>query len=83
MGVKAPTGVTRFYYFAYIVGVFISGGSYWILCKIWPPEFSAPVWQEPKDYIRPDEESQTSIMEGIEAENTTSNEISERIVKSE
>ncbi len=37
MGVSAPIGVTRFYYFAYWVGLFVSGAVFWICCKISPP----------------------------------------------
>lgn len=63
MGVSAPIGVTRFYYFAYWVGIFVSGGTYWVLCKLFPPEIMYNSgWKECKNYIRPEEEAQ--VLEG-------------------
>lgn len=58
MGVAAPIGVTRFYYFAYPVGIFVSFGTYWLCCKISPPPIMFPLseWHEPKNYIRPEED---------------------------
>src|SRR5271156_857216 len=38
MGVSAPIGVTRFSYFAYWVGLFVSGAVFWVSCKISPPD---------------------------------------------
>lgn len=58
MGVAAPVGVTRFYYFAYWVGLFLSGATFWASCKIWPPPIMEHGWKEPKDYVRPEEEGQ-------------------------
>ncbi|KAK9342067.1 permease for cytosine/purines, uracil, thiamine, allantoin-domain-containing protein [Lipomyces starkeyi] len=57
MGVGAPISVTRFYYFAYWVGLIVSAGVYWLLCKLSPvPVSYNSGWKEPKDYIRPDEQ---------------------------
>lgn len=65
MGVGAPVGVTRFYYFAYWVGIFVSGTVYWSLCKLYPPAIMYNKgWMEPKNYIRPDEDEQGQILEG-------------------
>ena len=66
MGVSAPTGVTRFYYFAYWVGLFVSGAVFWITCKISPPSimYSLREWKEPKNYIRPEEDCSVVLEEG-------------------
>ncbi|TDZ38997.1 Uridine permease [Colletotrichum trifolii] len=58
MGVSAPVGVTRFYYFAYWVGLFLSGLTYWASCRIWPPPIMEDRWVEPRDYVRPEEEEE-------------------------
>lgn len=63
MGVHAPIGVTRFYYFAYWVGLFVSGGSFWIMCKVWPPEVIETGWKEPKDYVSPEDEPEVIVAE--------------------
>ncbi|GME22532.1 hypothetical protein EG329_006952 [Neofusicoccum parvum] len=57
MGVSAPTGVTRAYYFAYWIGVALSFGIYWVLNYLWPPALRFPLreWREPRDYVRPEE----------------------------
>lgn len=57
MGVKAPIAVTRMYYFAYPIGLFISFFVYWGLNICWKPALYYPLseWHEPKDYIRPEE----------------------------
>lgn len=56
MGVDAPVGVTRFYYFAYWVGLFVSGGVYWALCMLSPPAIMyRHGWKEQSNYIRPEE----------------------------
>ncbi|KAH7305523.1 NCS1 nucleoside transporter [Stachybotrys elegans] len=57
LGVAAPLGIERFYYFAYWVALFLAGGLYWASCKIWPPAIVESSWKEPKDYVRPDEEN--------------------------
>lgn len=63
MGVHAPIGITRFYYFAYWVGIFVSGLVYYIACKIKPPAVMyTSGWHEHKNYIRPEE--QGTVMEG-------------------
>ncbi|KAL8418025.1 hypothetical protein RB594_001581 [Gaeumannomyces avenae] len=67
MGVKAPVGVTRFYYFAYWVGLFVSGGVYWLACKISPPSIMETGWKEPKNYIRPDELEDAGSVSGVDA----------------
>lgn len=80
MGVKAPIGVTRAYYFAYWIGLFISGFSFWVLCKIWPPPIMETGWKEPKDYVRPEEQlviegqEETSSIGGGEGGKITSKE---------
>lgn len=56
MGVAAPIGITRFYFFAYWVGLALSGFTFWAACKIWPPPIMEEKWIEPKDYVRPEEE---------------------------
>ena len=57
MGVAAPAGVTKAYYFAYPIGLFVSFGTYWAANWISPPALSFPLkeWHEPVDYIRPEE----------------------------
>ncbi|KIW45449.1 uncharacterized protein PV06_03841 [Exophiala oligosperma] len=63
MGVDAPIGVTRFYYFAYWVGLAVSGGTYWVLCKLYPPPIMyRKGWMEVRNYVRPEEEEQ--VLEG-------------------
>lgn len=55
MGVSAPAGVTKAYYFAYEIGLFLSFFTYWLACYISPPPVHFPLseWHEPQDYIRP------------------------------
>lgn len=57
MGVDAPAGVTKAYYFAYPIGLFVSFGTYWACCLWKPPVLTFPLseWHEPKDYVRPEE----------------------------
>lgn len=57
MGVAAPRGVTRAYYFAYPIGLFFSFGVYWLVNIWFPPAMSFPLkeWREPKDYVREEE----------------------------
>jgi NCS1 family nucleobase:cation symporter-1 len=45
------------YYFAYVIGIVISGGVYWALCSYWPVsvQFSLETWMEIGDYEREDE----------------------------
>ncbi|KKY20788.1 putative uridine permease [Phaeomoniella chlamydospora] len=79
MGVSAPIGVTRFYYFAYWVGLFVSGLSFWIGCKVKPPAIMNTTWQEPKNYIRPEEEPGVTALEGVEGvEEVGSEDIGEK-----
>lgn len=67
MGVSAPVGVTRFYFFAYWVGLFLSGFTFWVSCKIWPPPIMEAGWIEPKDYVRPEElEGEGQVIEAID-----------------
>ncbi|KAK1564221.1 NCS1 nucleoside transporter [Colletotrichum navitas] len=66
MGVSAPVGVTRFYFFAYWVGLALSGFTFWLTCKIWPPPIMEDKWIEPKDYVRPEElEGDGPVIEAI------------------
>ncbi|RMZ86013.1 hypothetical protein DV737_g184, partial [Chaetothyriales sp. CBS 132003] len=56
MGVPMPLGITRFYYFAYWVGIFIAGGVYYGIC-MWKPvsvQYNSG-WREVKNYVRPEE----------------------------
>lgn len=64
MGVSAPIGVTKAYYFAYPIGLALSFGVYWVANWISPPPLRFPLseWHEPKDYIRPEERDQ--ILDG-------------------
>ncbi|KAK2001067.1 NCS1 nucleoside transporter [Colletotrichum falcatum] len=66
MGVSAPVGVTRFYFFAYWVGLFLSGATFYLTCRIWPPPIMEGKWIEPKDYVRPEElEADGRVIEAI------------------
>ncbi|KAE8352408.1 permease for cytosine/purines, uracil, thiamine, allantoin-domain-containing protein [Aspergillus coremiiformis] len=52
MGVKAPTGIDRFYFVAYPVGLLIAFAIFFLACLLWAPkgiELSTE-WREPKDY---------------------------------
>ncbi|KAG0648390.1 Uridine permease [Hyphodiscus hymeniophilus] len=57
MGVSAPSGVTKAYYFAYEIGIILSFMTYWAANYFYPPALSFPFseWHEPKDYVRPEE----------------------------
>lgn len=57
MGVKAPVGVTRAYYFAYPIGLFVSFMVYWGLCWKWPVQiqYGLGEWMEVKDFVRVEE----------------------------
>ncbi|TVY68695.1 Uridine permease, partial [Lachnellula suecica] len=52
MGVSAPGGVTKAYYFAYEIGLFASFFTYWAACWVSPPALMVPLgeWREPRDY---------------------------------
>ncbi|KAM5352697.1 hypothetical protein ACJ41O_005419 [Fusarium nematophilum] len=65
MGVSAPLGITRFYFFAYWVGLGLSGLTFWASCKIWPPAIMEDGWKEPKDYVRPEEEEHGDVIEAV------------------
>lgn len=65
MGVSAPLGVTRFYFFAYWVGLTLSGLSFWVGCKLWPPAIMEDGWKEPRDYVRPEEEDYSEVIEAV------------------
>ncbi|THV55161.1 hypothetical protein BGAL_0013g00460 [Botrytis galanthina] len=60
MGVKASMGVTRAYYFAYPIGLFVSFMVYWGLCWYWPVEiqYALSEWREVKDYVREEERTE-------------------------
>jgi NCS1 family nucleobase:cation symporter-1 len=62
MGVKVPVGITRLYYFAYPVGLFLSFGVFLLCNIISPPAHNHIVpwgkWREPKNYIRPEEDTE-------------------------
>ncbi|KAK7423516.1 hypothetical protein QQX98_000973 [Neonectria punicea] len=72
MGVSAPLGITRFYFFAYWVGLALSGLSFWLLCKIWPPASIEDGWKEPKDYVRPEEEAYGEVIEAVDVVESSS-----------
>lgn len=57
MGVSAPAGVTKAYYFAYPIGLLVSFGVYWLACWYSPPDLSYGLkeWKEVRDYVRPAE----------------------------
>lgn len=65
MGVGAPIGVTRFYYFAYPVGLVLSAGVFWAMNYIYPPQirFGGKEWHEPANYVRPED---MEVLEGRE-----------------
>lgn len=57
MEVGAPNGITRFYYFAYWVMLFVSGAVFWVSCNISPPAIMySGSWKESRNYIRPEED---------------------------
>jgi len=68
MGVHAPGGVTKAYYFAYEIGLFISFFTYWAACYVSPPKLTVPLseWREPRDYVRPEERG--VLLEGREGD---------------
>ena len=61
-----PLGVSRFYFFAYWVGLFLSGSIYWLLCKLWPVPVMEERWCEPKDYVREEEMPAAAMVEASE-----------------
>lgn len=64
MGVSAPMGITKFYYVAYWVGLFVSGFVYWALCIFFPPVIMFKHgWKEPKNYVRPEEDTVEEVSE--------------------
>ncbi|EHL03785.1 putative Uridine permease [Glarea lozoyensis 74030] len=65
MGVDAPIGITKAYYFAYEIGLFLSFFTYWAACTWSPPALTVPLseWREPRDYVRPEERGE--VIEGV------------------
>jgi hypothetical protein len=63
MGVPASLGVVHFYYFAYPIGIVLSMGVFWFTNYFSHPSvyFDIKEWHEPKDYIRPEEDSEVFI----------------------
>ncbi|KAJ3209515.1 hypothetical protein HDU82_000654 [Entophlyctis luteolus] len=60
--VVAPDGVVKFYYVAYFVGLFLSAGTYYLLCRIWPvPVMFTDGWKEVDDF---EEDPEPSKAEG-------------------
>jgi len=57
MGVAAPMGVRKMYYFAYEIGLVAAFATYWVANWAFPPQLSFPLreWHEPRDYVRPEE----------------------------
>jgi NCS1 family nucleobase:cation symporter-1 len=68
MGVSAPAGVTKAYYFAYEIGIVASFVVYWAANCFYPPALSFPLseWYEPRDYVRPEERG--VLIEGREGD---------------
>lgn len=65
LGVSAPVGIIRFYYFAYPVGLVLSFGIFW-LANCWcPPQVIITAWAEPKTYVRPNEDE--IVIDAVEA----------------
>ncbi|PQE13872.1 NCS1 nucleoside transporter protein [Rutstroemia sp. NJR-2017a BBW] len=64
LGVQAPIAIERMYYFAYVIGIVISGGVYWTLCSYWPVsvQFSSGIWMETSDYVREDEREYREVV---------------------
>ncbi|TVY53643.1 putative permease [Lachnellula cervina] len=64
MGVHAPGGVTKAYYFAYEIGLVTSFFTYWAACWISPPALMVPLgeWREPVDYIRPEDYGEAVVV---------------------
>ncbi|KAJ6549826.1 NCS1 nucleoside transporter [Mycena capillaripes] len=87
MGVPMPLGITRFYYCAYWVGLFLSMGVYYVLCRIWPVPVQFAIsegWKEPKDYVRPEEEGTAteageSLNDDVDGKLTSKGEASEDV----
>ena len=57
MGVAAPPGVVKAYYFAHPIGLFTAFFVYWTANWYSPPAqmFELSEWREPADYVRPGE----------------------------
>jgi nucleobase:cation symporter-1, NCS1 family len=54
LGVAAPLGVIRFYYFAYPFTISVAFGGFYLLSRYLPNSGYHPMktgWQEPKDYL--------------------------------
>lgn len=68
IGVSAPEGVVKAYYFAYPIGLAVSFAVYWIACVVSPPTLRFPLreWHEPKDYVRMEERG--VVLEGREGD---------------
>ncbi|KIX01488.1 uncharacterized protein Z518_09214 [Rhinocladiella mackenziei CBS 650.93] len=75
MGVSMPIEITRFYIVAYPVGIIVSFGIFWLCNIISKPALKMPLneWHEPKNYIRPEEDSESGVVvEGIEVDQSSS-----------
>lgn len=75
MGVSMPIGITRFYIVAYPVGIILSFSVFWLCNIIKAPALKMPLneWHEPKNYIRPEEDTENGVVvEGIEADQSSS-----------
>ena len=68
MGVHAPGGVTKVYYFAYEIGLVASFFTYWAACWLSPPALMVPLkeWREPVDYVRPEDCVEVVLVEDVE-----------------
>ncbi|TPX13581.1 uncharacterized protein E0L32_006052 [Thyridium curvatum] len=72
MGVKVPLWITRMYYFAYPIGIFVSFGVFLLCNLVVKPAHIVPFskWLEPKNYIRPEDDTGT-ILESVDSERRT------------
>lgn len=72
MGVKVPLLITRMYYFAYPIGIFVSFGVFLLCNLVVKPAHIVPFnkWLEPKNYIRPEDDTGT-VLESVDSERRT------------
>jgi NCS1 family nucleobase:cation symporter-1 len=78
MGVGAPLGIQRFYYFAYPVGITLAFGAYYLLNVLWPAADALPTgWQEPKDYVSTDDMRLFDVVDSLSAESGYGHQVGE------
>jgi len=74
MGVTVPVGITRFYYFAYPVGLLLSFGVFLLCSLVSKPAHTVPFseWSEPKNYVRPEEDTENGpVLNGMKPGSST------------